>query len=67
MQPISNVILTLSDEEARSFVLFQKHRFLIKLLEEAGFFNMKDGQVTIHKDKFGSVRKVDISTYLHYD
>ena len=67
MQSISEVTIHLTEEEAKSFVLFQKHRALLKLLEDAGFFVMKDGQVTIHKDRFGSVRKVDIISYLHYD
>lgn len=51
----------LTDDEAKCFVSFQKHRGLIKLLEDVGFFTLKNGRVEININEFGQVGDI----YVH--
>ena len=51
--------LELTEEEAKLFVRFQKHYALVKLLEELGAFDVKNGSVEIHFDSFGGIGSVD--------
>lgn len=60
MQPdLQKTIVYLSEDECRQFIVFQKHRALIGLLESIGAFNIVDGSVRIHFGKMGRIVGVD--------
>ena len=55
----------LSDEDARQFVRFQKHRSLIDLLESVGAFDIKNGNITLHFGMNGEIKTIDRHEYFH--
>lgn len=56
-QPLT--VVELSQYEASQFIIFQKHRALIGLLESIGAFDLRSGSVTIHFDHLGQVGGID--------
>jgi hypothetical protein len=58
------VTIELTDYEAKQFVVFQKHRELFEMLEHAGFFELKNGSLELHKDTFGKVMVMDKHEHL---
>ena len=59
--PIINnaVLVTLSEEDAKLFVQFQKHYAFIKMLEDIKAFNLRDGNIKIHFNHLGEVKTID--------
>lgn len=54
----------LTPDECEQFVIFQKHRALIGLLDSIGAFNITNGSIRIH---FGSLgRIVGLDKQEHY-
>lgn len=49
----------LTQDEVEQFVLFQKRRTFIGLLESMGAFDIKDGSITIHFNHVGQIKTVD--------
>lgn len=56
-EPIT--IVELTPIEAQSFVIFQKHRALIGLLESINAFKIKNGSVTIHFSRLGEIVSIE--------
>ncbi len=54
---MNTIPIHLTEEEAKQFVVFQKHRDIIEALEKAGFFSLRGGSVEIHVDLNGKVRE----------
>ena len=61
---MNTIPVHLTDEEAKTFVVFQKHRDIIDALDKAGFFTLKGGSIEIHVDPNGKVREVWTHTHL---
>jgi len=57
---IETVVVHMTQEEARLFILFQKHYKFVELLENADAFNLKGGFVTLHFTNEGEVGSVDV-------
>lgn len=55
--------IQLTDLEAKSFITFQKHRSVIEMLENAGFFKLQNGSIEIHKDAEGRIRAIDVHVH----
>lgn len=55
-----NTPIYLSDEEARQFVLFQKHRKLFELLDKAEVFGRENSSFQVHYNHKGEVMCVDL-------
>ena len=51
--------LFLTPEECAQFILFQKHRALIGLLESLQAFDLKDGSIEIHFNRLGEIIAVN--------
>lgn len=51
--------LYLTQDEVEQFILFQKRRAFMGLLESMGAFNIKDGSITIHFNHMGEIKTVD--------
>ncbi len=51
--------IQLTDNEAKAFVRFQKHRALIEMLEKLGVFDLHNGSCEIHFNSFGAIVGVD--------
>lgn len=49
----------LTQDEVEQFVLFQKRRAFIGLLESINAFEIKDGSITIHFNHNGEIKTVD--------
>lgn len=60
---MNTIPVHLTDEEAKTFVVFQKHRDIIDALDKAGFFTLKGGSIDIHVDLNGKIREV--VTHVH--
>lgn len=58
------VTVYLTDEEAGQFILFQKHRAMIGLLQSIDVFSLKSGSVEIHFDDMGRVKHLE--KHQHY-
>ncbi len=56
---MATVIMT--EEEARLFILFQKHHKFMELMEASGGFNVSGGSVTIHFTNTGEVGSFDVN------
>ena len=59
MKPIVYATVNLTDEEALSFVRYQKHRLFIEKLEAMKAFDIKDGSITIHFGSIGEIRQIE--------
>lgn len=55
--PLSIVHLT--DEQARRFILFNKHYDLIDALDKAGALNLRNGNLKLHFNGEGEIKIVD--------
>jgi len=56
--------IQLSDQDAASFVAFQRHYSLIKLFESLGVFELTNGSVQVDFDGNGKIGHVEI--HRHY-
>lgn len=58
-QELQTTAVYLTDEECAQFIIFQKHRALIGLMESIGAFNITNGSVRIHFGNMGHIVGVD--------
>lgn len=57
--PIETTAVYLTDEEAKQFVVFQKHRALIGILTSIDAFSVVNGSITIHFDDKGRIGAIE--------
>lgn len=57
MEPLVKVLMT--EEDARLFLLFQKHYLFIAQLEKIKAFDIRNGNIKIHFDYEGAIRTID--------
>lgn len=55
--PTTPVYLT--EHEQECFLLFQKYRDVIELLEESNFLRMKNGSITLKLNKKGQLKVIE--------
>ncbi len=56
---MNTIPVLLTEEEARSFILFQKYRKLFERLDEFGLPSLANGSFTIHLDSTGTLRSIE--------
>ena len=56
---LKTITVFLTEDEAKQFLKFQKHRNLIGLLESIKAFDIRGGSVTLHFREDGTIRCVD--------
>lgn len=56
-------IVTLSPQEARLFIEFQKRHAFMEMLESVDAFNIKGGSITIHFNNLGGVGSIDVQRH----
>jgi len=56
---MNTVIITLSEDDARLFVEFQKNYNLFKLLDSVKAFDIRDGSIRIHFNHLGQIGVID--------
>jgi hypothetical protein len=59
------IAIYVPDAEARKFLLFQEHYDTFCLLLESGVFDVRNGSVTLHMDKQGSIKAINRSDVLY--
>lgn len=53
------------DEDAKRFLLFQKHYDVFNLLLERGVFDQKNCAISLHFDKFGVLQTIQRADFLY--
>jgi hypothetical protein len=61
---MNQTTIFLTDEEARLYVEFVKHRKNINILLNSGVFNVKNGSFEVHLDVNGEIRVIDTHNHL---
>ena len=59
------IAIYVPDEEAKKFLLFQEHFQEFTLMLESGVFDVRNGSVTLHMDKNGSIKAINRSDVLY--
>lgn len=59
--------IELTEEDAVRFAQFQKRYAFIALMESINAFDIKNGSVTIHFDKFGGIGKIKSEQFYQID
>lgn len=59
LQTMQTTPVYLTADECEQFANFQKHRGLIRVLDEIEAWDVKSGKITIHFDMFGHIQAVD--------
>lgn len=62
---MNEIAIYIPDEEAKLFLKFQEHYDTFCLLHEHGVFDVKNGSVTLHMDKFGAIKAINRSDVLY--
>ena len=57
--PINQVMVEMSEYEAKVFIDFQKHYALIMALEGIMAFDVRNGSITINFDALGRIGSID--------
>ncbi len=57
------IALFVPDEEAKKFILFQKHYAVFSVLLEQGVFDSKSSSVTLHFDQSGELGAIDKTSH----
>ena len=57
--PINQVMVEMSEYEAKVFIDFQKHYALIMALEGIKAFDVRNGSITINFDALGRIGSID--------
>jgi hypothetical protein len=52
--------IELTEYEIEMFTLFRKHQTEFEILNNNGFFRFRNGNMTIHKDDNGKIRKIEV-------
>lgn len=56
----ANIIVTMSKEDAELFVKFRQFQNAFATLERHGAVDIKNGSVSMHFDKFGILKNVQV-------
>ena len=59
------ITVFMTDLEAEQFVMFQRNRALIELLDHMGAFSLKNATVTLHFDHVGEIKTVSKNENFH--
>ena len=62
---IEKIAIYIPDEEAKKFILFQKHYSLFSILLEKGAFDVKSGSVQLNFDHNGLLQTIQRSDFLY--
>lgn len=57
---MKEITIYLTEEEAKQFVLFQKHRRLFEVLEKEGVFEVHNSSFQVHYDAVGKAIHIDL-------
>ena len=57
--------ITLTDQEARMFLVFQEHHQLFCTLHASGVFNIRNGVAQLNFDSSGQITDIDCSFKLY--
>lgn len=60
-----DITIFLTEEEAKKFVLFQKHFNDFMLLVDKQVFDQKNCAVTMHFDQFGTLQTIQRADFLY--
>lgn len=56
----NRITVEMSEEDAASFVKFRRFQSIFETLEMEGAVDVKNGSVTLHFDKFGKIRTIQV-------
>lgn len=59
MEPIDEITIFMSNQEAIQFRMFQQYYEQFVLMVSKGVFDIRDGSVEVHFDHFGAIQKID--------
>jgi hypothetical protein len=59
------IAIYVPDAEAKMFLLFQEHFDQFNLMVNSGVFDVRNGSVTLHMDKNGSIKTINRSDVLY--
>tara|TARA_R110000868_G_scaffold9825_1_gene48328 strand:- start:141 stop:344 length:204 start_codon:yes stop_codon:yes gene_type:complete len=62
---MEKIAIYVPDAEAKMFLKFQEYYDTFCLLEEHGVFEVRNGSVTMHMDKFGAIKAINRSDILY--
>lgn len=62
---ISLVQVSLSQEDANSFVEFRRHQEIFQKLLNARAFDIRNGSFVVHLDGAGNIRRIDRNDQLY--
>lgn len=62
---MDKIAIYIPDHEAKMFLKFQEHYDTFILMQEHGVFDVKNGSVTLHMDKFGAIKAINRSDVLY--
>ncbi len=62
---MDKVTIFLSEEEAKKYIEWQKNYATFNLLLEKGVFNVTNGNVVLHFDKFGTLQTIERGDILY--
>jgi hypothetical protein len=62
---MEKIAIYIPDEDAKKFILFQKHYDLFTLLLDKGIFDQKNCAVTLHFDSGGVLKTIQRNDYLY--
>jgi hypothetical protein len=62
---LQTIPVFMTEEEAKQFLMFQKSRTLIELLEHMGAFKLKNASITLHFDHAGVIKTVTKDETFH--
>lgn len=65
MEPLNEISILMTEEDARLFILFQQHYSTFKLLTERGVFDQKNAAVTLHFDSVGTLQVIQRADSLY--
>lgn len=62
---MTEVTIILNEEEAKKFILFQKHYNNFSLMVEKGVFDVKNGSISLHFDNMGVLQIIQRADVLY--
>lgn len=65
MEPMNEIKIMMTEEDARLFLLFQEHYPTFKLLVERGVFEQRNAAVTLHFDSVGTLQVIQRADSLY--
>lgn len=62
---MEKIAVYIPDKEAKQFLLFQEHYETFCLMLGHGVFDVRNGSVTLHMDKNGSIKAINRADVLY--